>query len=180
MRRSALAFIAAGLILAPAGLALSAGAPEMAQAAMPAARPVAQPAGAADFPNCPAPAVNGMNLRTTRGADGVTVTAFVVVQNVGQRSFFAPGGAARLSVAIGGRSLGSFSVERLSASEVKFFAVEARLASDEAIADLVATLDFADGAPVGRVAETLDCQTSDNRAVRRAPSIRAALDRAAG
>lgn len=179
MRRLALAFIATGALLAPAGLALSAAAPEQASAPVPLP-PAATPVGAADFPNCPAPAVNGMNLRTVRGPDGVTLTAFVVVQNVGQRSFFAPTGLATLNVSIGGRSLGAFPVERLTASEVKFFAVEARLASDEAIADLVATLDFSAGAPVGRVASTLDCQTSDNRAVRRAPSIRAALDRAAG
>jgi len=103
-----------------------------------------------------------------------------VVQNVGQRAFFASPANATVTVALGARPLGSFALQALMPGEVRFFQVEARLGPSDAVEDLVASLDFAAGTPTGPVADTQDCQTSDNRAVRRAPSIEASLARAAG
>jgi hypothetical protein len=133
-----------------------------------------------EFPNCPAPAVNGMNIRAVRAEGGTALTVFVVVQNVGRRSFFADSGVATLAVSLGERSLGRFEVKKLSASEVKFFTVEARAATGEKLADLRASLEFRADVPVGRVADTLDCQTTDNQALRKGQSIEASLERKAG
>jgi hypothetical protein len=133
-----------------------------------------------EFPNCPAPAVNGMNIQAVRVDGGTALTIFVVVQNVGNRSFFADGGVATLAVALGERPLGAFEVRKLSASEVKFFTVQARAEAGEKLADLRASLDFRSDARVGRVADSLDCQTTDNQAVREGQSIEASLERKAG
>jgi hypothetical protein len=120
-----------------------------------------------------------MNIRATRTGDGVGLTVFVVVQNIGHRAFFADAGAATLVVTIGDRMIGTFAVERLAPSEIKFFALESGLTPDDMSKDLVATLDFAPGIATGRVEDTRDCQTSDNRSIRRGQSIRASLDRLA-
>ena len=184
MRGLAFSFVGSAAILASAGLALApaASAPvKMATLAMPTVSSPATPeASVAAFPDCPAPAVNGMNIRTTKTPDGFGLTVFVVVQNVGHRAFFADTGSALLTVAIGDRQLGAFPLAKLAASEVRFFSVEAALPSEATRSDLVATLSFAPGARIGRVENSLDCQTSDNRSVRRGQSLQASLDRIAG
>ncbi len=184
MRSVFLAVAASAAISATAGLAFSfAGtARKDTVVAVPPA-PSRQADGAAsviEFPNCPAPAVNGMNIRAVRAEGGTALTVFVVVQNVGRRSFFADSGVATLAVSLGERSLGRFEVKKLSASEVKFFTVEARAATGEKLADLLASLEFRADVPVGRVADTLDCQTTDNQALRKGQSIEASLERKAG
>jgi hypothetical protein len=186
MRGFAPAVIATVLLAASAGWALGIAAPVAEPTARAALAPASEPPAAgprqfvADFPNCPAPAVNGMNLRTVKTAGVAQLTVFVVVQNVGQRAFFASPGQATLAVSLGERELGRFDVEKLTASEVRFFSVEAEVPAGANVADLVATLSFSPGARTGKVEGTLDCQTSDNRAVRRGPSIRASLERASG
>ncbi len=184
MRSIFVAVAASAAISATAGFALSFAAPARKDTvvAVPPAPP-RQASGATsvvEFPNCPAPAVNGINIRAVRVDGGTTLTIFVVVQNVGNRSFFADGGVATLAVALGERPLGSFEVKKLSASEVKFFTVEARAKAGEKLADLRASLDFRSDARVGRVADTLDCQTTDNQVVRKGQSIEASLERRAG
>jgi hypothetical protein len=184
MRSFFVAVAASAAISATAGFALSFAAPARKDTvvAVPPAPPQ-QASGATsvvEFPNCPAPAVNGINIRAVRVDGGTTLTIFVVVQNVGNRSFFADGGVATLAVALGERPLGSFEVKKLSASEVKFFTVEARAKAGEKLADLRASLDFRSDARVGRVADTLDCQTTDNQVVRKGQSIEASLERRAG
>jgi hypothetical protein len=184
MRSIFLAVAASAAISATAGLALSFAAPARRDTvvAVPPA-PSHQANGATsvvEFPNCPAPAVNGMNIRAVRVDGGTALTIFVVVQNVGNRAFFADGGVATLAVALGERPLGSFEVKKLSASEVKFFTVEVRAEAGEKLADLRASLDFRSDALVGRVADTLDCQTTDNQVVRKGQSIEASLERKAG
>jgi hypothetical protein len=184
MRGLAFSFVGSAAILASAGLALApaASAPvKMATLAMPTVSSPATPeASVAAFPDCPAPAVNGMNIRTTKTPDGFGLTVFVVVQNVGHRAFFADAKPATLTLAMGGRQLAAFPVDRLGPSEVRFYAAETRLPLGRVSDDLVATLGFEPSVPVGAAPGTQDCQTSDNRAVRRAPSLQASLDRAAG
>jgi hypothetical protein len=102
----------------------------------------------------------------------------VVVQNVGNRAFFADTGTATLTIALGERTPGSFELRKLAASEVRFFSVETTIAERTRAGDLVATLAFAPSARVGKV--TLDCQTSDNQAVRTAASLARATSRPAG
>ena len=182
-RGFALSFAVSAGILASIGLAFPAAAPQAAQSratlsALPAAANGPE-TGVSAFPNCPAPAVNGMNIRTVKTSAGMGLTVFVVVQNIGHRAFFADAGMATLAVRIGDRTIGTFAVERLAPSEVKFFAVETGLASDEGGRDLVATLAFAPGVATGRVEGTRDCQTTDNISIRRGQSIRASLDRLA-
>ena len=181
MRGLALSVLISGGLLASAGLGFTLAAPLQTPIAPVTAKPSSSERSAVDaFPNCPAPAVNGMNIRTTKSPDGYGLTIFVVVQNVGHRAFFADAETAMLRVRIGDRDLGSFPVQQLSASEVKFYSIETTLPQGASVDDLVATLDFSPGAPVGRVENTLDCQTSDNRSIRRGPSLRASLERAAG
>jgi hypothetical protein len=181
MRGFALIVAISAGVLASIGLAFSAAAPLPTQSRPGfSASPTASKGpetGVSTFPFCPAPAVNGMNIRTVKTSDGVNLTIFVVVQNIGHRAFFANAGMATLAVSIGDRTIGNFPVERLAPSEVKFFAIETGLAPEEAGRDLVATLGFAPGVATGRVEDTRDCQTSDNRSVRRGQSIRASLDR---
>jgi len=184
MRDLALVFAGSAAVSASLGLALAVAAPVQGQnaqirTATPA--PVAlRRAGEESFPNCPAPAVNGMNIRVVRQAGEAVLTVFVVVQNVGHRAFFADAKPATLTVAMGGRQLAAFPVDRLAASEVRFFSAETRLPLGQVNDDLVASLAFDASVPVGAMPGTQDCQTSDNRAVRRAPSLQASLDRAAG
>jgi hypothetical protein len=184
MRALAVLTTAAVALVATGALAFSLGSPAARKVAagtpVPAPPAPSRTAGIADFPNCPAPAVNGMNIRAMRGEDGTALTIFVVVQNVGNRAFFADSGVARLTVALGGRSLASFDVRKLSASEVKFFSVEARAQTGERLADISADLTFQGDARIGRVADTLDCQTTDNAVVRRGRAIEASLERSAG
>jgi hypothetical protein len=183
MRGFAFGFAISASILVPIGLAFSVAAPLPTQRgstlASPAAAPEAPQTGVLAFPYCPAPAINGMNVRTVKRSDGAGITVFVVVQNIGHRAFFADAGMANLVVRVGDRTIGTFAVERLAPSEVKFFALESGLAAEETGRDLVATLDFATGVATGRVEDTRDCQTSDNRSVLRGQSIRASLDRSA-
>jgi hypothetical protein len=184
MRSLALVLTGSAAISASLGLALALAAPVAGQNGGSAAKPrlaaSLRPAGEESFPNCPAPAVNGMNIRVTRQGDQAVLTAFVVVQNVGHRAFFADGRPATLTLTLGGRQLGRFVVDRLAASEVRFFSAETRLPLGRVADDLVASLAFDRDVPLGAVPGTQDCQTSDNRAVRRAPSLQASLDRAAG
>ena len=101
---------------------------------------------------------------------GTSLTVFVVVQNVGNRAFFAESGIATLSVALGERSLGSFEVKKLSAGEVRFFSVGTRANAGEKLADLTARLDFRADARVGarrRLRST--ARRADNQVVRRGP-----------
>jgi hypothetical protein len=185
LMRSVFRAVAASVaLIATAGFALSFAGParkDTVVAAPPAPPEQADGAGSViEFPNCPAPAVNGMNIRAVRADGGTALTIFVVVQNVGNRAFFADSGAATLVVSLGERSLGRFDLKKLSASEVKFFTVEARAAAGEKLADLRASLDFRADVRVGRVADTLDCQTTDNQALRKGHSIEASPERKAG
>ncbi|MDQ0468134.1 hypothetical protein [Labrys wisconsinensis] len=172
-----LALLAVAALVAPIGLALS--------VASPGPRPPSPPprsfdmlTGVADFPNCPAPAVNRVSIRATTTANGPALAIFVVVQNIGNRAFYAAPGAATLVVTQGEKVLGSFALERLSASEVKFFSVLGTLAPQAE--DVAAAIRFAPTVPVGRVAGTLDCRIGDNHLRRDGGSIRAALEREAG
>jgi hypothetical protein len=184
MRSIFVAVAASAAISATAGFALSFAAParkDTIVAVLPVpSQKVSGATSVVEFPNCPAPAVNGMNIQAVRVDGGTALTIFVVVQNVGNRSFFADGGVATLAVALGERPLGAFEVRKLSASEVKFFTVQARAEAGEKLADLRASLDFRSDARVGRVADSLDCQTTDNQAVREGQSIEASLERKAG
>lgn len=179
MRAVALLVIAAVTLVAPLGLALSKTAP----APKPAARPVAtaplapSASGEAAFPNCPAPAVNGINVRAVAGEGGTRLGVFVIVQNVGNRTFLPRRDAARLHIRHGGETLGTFAVERLGAGEVKFFSVETTVPTGAGPQDIQAALDFADGVRTGAVSGTADCQTSDNLVKRRGESIRMAVAR---
>jgi len=183
MRGFALSFAVSAGFLASIGLAFSAS-PRLPAQSRPALEAPwkatnLQESGGSAFPYCPAPAVNGMNIRTVKAGDGVGLIVFVVVQNIGHRAFFADAGMATLAVSLGDRRIGTFAVERLVPSEVKFFSLQTGLTPDEADRDLVARLDFAPGVATGRVEDTRDCQTSDNRSIRRGQSIRASLDRLA-
>jgi hypothetical protein len=184
MRSIFVAVAASAAISATAGFALSFAAParkDTIVAVLPVpSQKVSGATSVVEFPNCPAPAVNGMNIRAARVDGGTELTIFVVVQNVGNRSFFAEAGVATLAVALGERPLGNFEVRKLSASEVKFFTVQARAEAGEKLADLKASLGFRADARVGRVADTLDCQTTDNQVVRKGQSIEASLERKAG
>jgi hypothetical protein len=184
MRDLALVFAGSAVVSASLGLALAVAAPVQSQnvpVREAASKPVAlRAAGEESFPNCPAPAVNGMNIRVVRQAGEAVLTVFVVVQNVGHRAFFADTKPATLTLAMGGKQLAAFAVDRLGASEVRFFSAETRLPLGRIDDDLVASLAFDPSVPVGAMPGTQDCQTSDNRAVRRAPSLQASLDRAAG
>jgi hypothetical protein len=137
-------------------------------------------ASISDFPNCPAPAVNGLNLRVSRDADGTRLRAFIVVQNVGNRAFLAPSGDAVVRVTMGDEALGAFAIERLAPSEVRHLAIETLLPPLTEPADITARIDFGAGLPTGKVAATFDCQLSDNAVIRDGASIRATLDRIAG
>ena len=89
--------------------------------------------------------------------------------------------SAVLKVAIGDRVLGSFPVDKLAASEVRFFSVEAALPTRGDAVRPRRHLDFAARRRAsGGSSSTLDCQTSDNRSVRRGQSLQASLDRVAG
>lgn len=146
--------------------------------AIPASLPVARlRAAEAAFPNCPAPAVNGINVRAEKTDHGSQLKIFVVVQNVGTRAFFASDELANLTVSMNGQSLGVFGLGKLSGGEVKFFSVETTLASDVTPGDIVARLDFGANALIGPVSNTLDCQTSDNAVTRKGQSIRFAAIR---
>jgi len=177
MRAVLLAIAAAIALIEPLGLALSSPAPQLPTGPRATATPVSLPAGKvrfteAAFPNCPAPAVNGINVRAVKTDAGSQMTIFVVVQNVGNRPFFASDDKATLTVAMGERSLGAFPVGKLMASEVKFFSVETTVATDAAPGDIKASLDFGPKALTGPVPNTLDCQTSDNSVTRKSQSIR--------
>jgi hypothetical protein len=126
-------------------------------------------ASISDFPNCPAPAVNGLNLRVSRDADGTRL-----------RAFLAPSGDAVVRVTMGGEALGAFAIERLAPSEVRHLAIETLLPPLTEPADITARIDFGAGLPTGKVAATFDCQLSDNAVIRDGASIRATLDRIAG
>src|SRR4051794_40001391 len=168
MRRIALGLMGCSAFAAAVGSAISLAAPASEVRSTAVARSpsgLAVAAALSDFPRCPAPAINGINIRASRSPDGALITAFVVVQNVGQRAFFAAEGDATVRIALGQRALGSFALQKLMPSEVRFFSVEARLGPADRVEDLVASLDFAATAPTGPVAGTLDCQMSDNRAV---------------
>ena len=187
MRRSlALLLAASAALTATAGFALSRSAPSASRepvvmASIAVKAPKSGPTSSvADFPNCPAPAVNGMNIRATKAGKDTALTIFVVVQNVGTRAFFADGGVATLAVAIGDKRIGAFEVKKLSASEVKFFTVQARADAGAKLEDITASLTFKGDARIGRVADTLDCQTTDNQVVRKGQSIEASLARSAG
>jgi len=180
MRAILLGFAASAALFTPLGLAMSSPVQVPRTPAKPVAMAVLLPAGSvrtaeAAFPNCPAPAVNGMNVRVVKSAAGSAVTIFVVVQNVGNRAFFSRGDGAKLDVSMGGKSLGTFAIEKLGASEVKFFSVATSMAAGSSPADISAKLVFAAQAPIGPVANTLDCQTSDNSVVRKSQSIQVLL-----
>lgn len=177
MRAVLLAVSVAIALTGQIGLALSNPTPHLPAPVRIKATPVSIPVGKvrtgeASFPNCPAPAVNGINVRAVKTAAGSQLTIFVVVQNVGNRSFLPQGDKARLTVAMGGTALGSFPVGKLSASEVKFFSVETAIPGDTTPGDILASLDFGAQAAIGPVADTQDCQVSDNAVTRKGQSIR--------
>lgn len=147
--------------------------------AAPEGRPIVV-ASVAVFPNCPAPAVSGLNLRVSREADGTRLRAYIVVQNVGNRAFFAAGGGAILRVTMGDTPLGAVTIDRLSPSEVRHVAVDTLLPPLAEPGDITARIDFEAGLPTGKVAETFDCQLSDNAVIRNGAAVRATLDRVAG
>jgi len=177
MRTVLLAVAAAIALVGQLGLALSSPSPHLPAPARTKPVPASIAAGKvrtgeAAFPNCPAPAVNGINVRAVKTTGGSQLTIFVVVQNVGNRTFLPQSDKARLTVTMGGAPLGSFPVGRLGASEVKFFSVETAIAGDAAPGDILAGLDFGPQATIGPVADTQDCQVSDNAVTRKSQSIR--------
>ena len=179
MRAVLLAIAAAIALIEPLGLALSSPVLKAPPAPNPRATPISIPAGKvrtteAAFPNCPAPAVNGINVRAVKTDAGSQLTIFVVVQNVGNRPFFASDDKTTLTVAMGDRSLGTFAISKLAASEVKFFSVETTVDAEALPGDIKASLDFGPQAITGAVTNTLDCQVSDNAVTRRGQSIRLA------
>jgi hypothetical protein len=184
MRALAFALTGSAAILASLGLAFAVAAPRTAEkpavVAKPAPLSAARLNAAMAFPNCAAPAVNGMNIRIAREGGLTRLTVFVVVQNVGHRAFFADQKPAILTLNLGARQLSTFTVDRLAPGEVKFFAAETQLEAGPVTEDLVASLDIDGPEALRPAAEPGDCQPSDNRAVRRAPSLQASLDRAQG
>jgi len=182
MRATLLSLVAATLLIGVVGLPFSASsslAPAVQRSVVlpPAARTGIEQAKERAFPNCPAPAVEAIRVREDATVAGTRLTVFVIVQNVGNRSFSAGAGVASLQVVLDGRLVRSLDLVRLSPGEVQVFTVQTEGAGHAG--DVAAGLVFAPGARVGAVSDTLDCRTADNALTQRAPALSVPLGRRA-